>query len=771
MASGAGPDGSGDKAAGDEEERKELQQALYLSKEKAKAAAELVRLQRQTAGGVCASMFNVDSSQPLSDSDEELEVAIEVSMLPVNDEVRPVAKALRLSRHEKKLRRDAAGASARVSSPVRDDSSRVGKLRARGHSDKRPIELGFSDESDTAAGDAEKLLSRGHSGKRPIQLGFSDDESDTVAGHAGKLRDSGKWLAESDGSSESGTAAGDAGSPGNDGPVRSVVVAAFWAGLKVIQSRCKAQLPVHAYASCQFMTLNKAAGVNKDERWDAERVMQKLHTEGRAGLEDVATARAVYVDEAAQAGCLEIGTLIKAVNMRREELDLGDGLLVLCGDLQTRPIGSGDSHEPTWFFEDPEIDSASAVIVPLTGSYRVRDARAEAAIFDLKIRNDTSRVREFLARAEFVSLAGHEKETLHLFHSNAEADRYSQRDLIKIYGKSNVRMADADPRRELNRDQLAAFQSKFVPQLVIVEGEDYLISLGDEQIEVDGELLRNRDVVRCVRRRDEDGRAWFRVMCREGYVIAKLGLSIFTAEYRGVQMQVQQIPVRSARYGPVFSKQGSSASYVWLHAEKLKGDNIAYVGVTRCEGSPYDQRLKISGMFKACLPPRVKPNGDLDWSGCWVHGDEALRIKWTACPKSVVFQQIVYQNVPPELYQRALQSIPRTAAWAATLEKLQSMRVLYQTDGVGMGGSVGSSGGASSSGGAGSSGGASSSSSMLLDGQQRLAIEAIAGRWAKIIILVGGAGSGKSQVLTHVLSKTGTSPFFGGGESPPRALD
>ena len=61
MASGAGPDGSGDKAAGDEEERKELQQALYLSTEKAKAAAELARLQRQTAGGVAASMFSVDS--------------------------------------------------------------------------------------------------------------------------------------------------------------------------------------------------------------------------------------------------------------------------------------------------------------------------------------------------------------------------------------------------------------------------------------------------------------------------------------------------------------------------------------------------------------------------------------------------------------------------------------------------------------------------------------------------------------------------------------
>ena len=215
-------------------------------------------------------------------------------------------------------------------------------------------------------------------------------------------------------------------------------------------------------------------------------------------------------------------------------------------------------------------------------------------------------------------------------------------------------------------------------------------------------------------------------------------------------MEVKQYPVKYYRYAPVFAKQGSSAPYVWLHCEKLKGDNLLYTGVTRCEGSPFDGRLKITGLFQANKGPTVV-NGKLDWSGSWVHGDEALRIKWSACPKSIVFQQIVFGNVPTHVYNKAMQAVPATAAWTATMAKLKKMQVFRASvSGVVSSSGAGSSSFASSSSGTGLSSGAGSSS-IVLDAQQRLAVEIIKSRRYKGVILVGGAGSGKSRVLTHTL--------------------
>ena len=111
---------------------------------------------------------------------------------------------------------------------------------------------------------------------------------------------------------------------------------------------------------------------------------------------------------------------------------------------------------------------------------------------------------------------------------------------------------------------------------------------------------------------------------------------------------------------------------MWVHAEKIKGPNVLYTGLTRCKGSPFDGKLKISGLFKAHLPPNRGGNYAV------VEDEEALNIKWSACPKMVVFQQIVFGDVPLDIYEKALADIEPTPHWQGVLAKLRQMRVVRE---------------------------------------------------------------------------------------------
>ena len=164
-------------------------------------------------------------------------------------------------------------------------------------------------------------------------------------------------------------------------------------------------------------------------------------------------------------------------------------------------------------------------------------------------------------------------------------------------------------------------------------------------------------------------------MDREGDVRVMLSRVERQANYQGVTYTASAFCLKYSRYGPVFSRQGDEWDYVWVHAEKIKGPNVLYTGLTRCKGSPFDGKLKISGLRKAFKRPEIV-NGQADWSHSHVKDEDALNIKWAACPKMVVFQQIVFGDVPSDVYDKALAAIPSTPHWQRVLAKLQKMRVV-----------------------------------------------------------------------------------------------
>ena len=75
---------------------------------------------------------------------------------------------------------------------------------------------------------------------------------------------------------------------------------------------------------------------------------------------------------------------------------------------------------------------------------------AKLALKDIKIRQDrpgqdTTQVRQFFAEAEKVNLAGHERETAHLFRSNEEAKIFAHKYLINIHGSMMTHIVKAAP--------------------------------------------------------------------------------------------------------------------------------------------------------------------------------------------------------------------------------------------------------------------------------------------------------------------------------------
>ena len=63
-----------------------------------------------------------------------------------------------------------------------------------------------------------------------------------------------------------------------------------------------------------------------------------------------------------------------------------------------------------------------------------------------------------------------------------------------------------------------------------------------------GEPLRGKDVLQCIKTCDSDGRAWFKVVNRDTQPTAKLPMVSYFADFRGVEMEVKQYPVK---YYPV----------------------------------------------------------------------------------------------------------------------------------------------------------------------------------------------------------------------------
>ena len=451
----------------------------------------------------------------------------------------------------------------------------------------------------------------------------------------------------------------------------NAVMGPHHSSLNIITRKCKQTLSPTTFAGQRFMTVNKGTGVHVGDEWDAREIITNFESEGRAGLQDTVTADRCIIDEVGQLDPDSLSTMREAVESLR-----GKGMpWTFVGDLQTRPI-KNKSGEAIWFFES-EAFSEDFVIVGLQQSYRVKDPRATQALKDIKIRRDSPEVRSFFAKGEDVDLAGHERETAHLFCSNEEAEKFARKDLIKIYGLSATRSVKATPDHcNYGYAQRNAFGLKFVWDLTLVLGEDYSFTGSDGgMVEVDGVPLRNRDKLRCTMLDDGDGKAEFCLMDREGDVRVMLSRVERQADYQGVTYTASAFCLKYSRYGPVFSRQGDEWDYVWVHAEKIKGPNVLYTGLTRCKGSPFDGKLKISGLRKAFKRPEIV-NGQADWSHSHVKDEDALNIKWAACPKMVVFQQIVFGDVPSVVYDMALAAIPSTPHWQRVLAKLQKMRVV-----------------------------------------------------------------------------------------------
>ena len=53
-------------------------------------------------------------------------------------------------------------------------------------------------------------------------------------------------------------------------------------------------------AGLRFMTLNKGAGVHRDDDWEVEAILNNHVQHGRTGLDDVASSDVVLLDEVAQ---------------------------------------------------------------------------------------------------------------------------------------------------------------------------------------------------------------------------------------------------------------------------------------------------------------------------------------------------------------------------------------------------------------------------------------------------------------------------------------
>ena len=490
-----------------------------------------------------------------------------------------------------------------------------------------------------------------------------------------------------------------------DSDFTHAVMGPHHSSLKIIKAKCLKNLQPDVFARQRFMTVNKGSGVNVGDDWDTEEIRANFENEGRSGLRDSATADRSIVDEVGQLDPNNFSTMRQTIEaVRGREMKW-----TLSGDLQTRPIKSDGSSEMTWFFESPSF-SSDFVIVPLCRSYRSTDPRAVRAFKDIKIRRDSEDVRHFFRTAEQVciefapgllccalsvvlliadccyrciaqvDLAQHARDVLHLFWSNEEAEHYARKDLTKTHGLLNLRIVNAEPdQAKYSYDQRRAFASKFVWDLVLVEGEEYLFSSNEgEIIEVDGIPLRNKDVLRCTNRDLGDGRAQFLVVDREVKTLVILSQLPRTANFNYVELRASAFSLKYARFGPVFSRQGAEWDYVWVHAEKIKGPNVLYTAVTRCKGSPFDGKLQISGLNYAKTQPVIRPDGSKDWSASHVTGQEAMKLKWQACPKMIVFQHFVFRDVPNDIFQKALTEITDTAHWRAVMQKLSTMRVVRQ---------------------------------------------------------------------------------------------
>ena len=453
------------------------------------------------------------------------------------------------------------------------------------------------------------------------------------------------------------------------------ILGSNWQSLKVVHEKLEKALgDVKRMAKLRFMTVNKGAGVNRDDAWDVGSIEANREEYGRRGLEDVACSDFVLVEEVGQICPKHITVLFETVK-RVRLAELNSIVKMLVGDTQTKAIGDGDG-EAEWFFESDAVDE-SFVIVPLLGNHRVQagdDPRVPTILRHIKMRIDEESVREFFRVAATVDLTAHERDVLHLFWSNDDAARFASKDLKRMH--STVRDVHLDPKRKLSYDTRLAFGSRFVWDLVLVPGATYVYSGGESIVSVANTQLRNKDVLICVRVADGSGDPVFKVKSGLQFVLRQVE---FRAEYpasSGNFVAVKAYPIKYNMYAPVFSKQGSEADYVHVHCEKLRGDNVLYTAVTRCRGSPFTGQLKLTDLYTHQKRPSKNHDGTMNWTNSKVLGEEALRLKWTTCPKSIVFQSIVFGDVPAEVLAEHEAKIPDTPHWRKVRAKLQRMRVL-----------------------------------------------------------------------------------------------
>ena len=459
------------------------------------------------------------------------------------------------------------------------------------------------------------------------------------------------------------------------------LLASNWQSLKVAQSKLTSSIVDGArIARIRFMTVNKGAGVNRDDAWKVEEIEAQRDAMGRRGLDDAASSDVVIIEEAGQIHVAHLTVLFRTLErVRGQTTALPKDIpvvKVLVGDLQTKPIGDV-AGEGTWFFESDQVDE-SFVVVPLVGNRRLRegdDPRVLDMLHCIKIRRDCDFVREFFAVAEKVDLKPFERQVLHLFWSNDDAARFALSDLKRMYGKE-VRVDRVDGQRAFGYDIRLAFGSRFVFELALVPGVKYLYSAGESIVSVGNTVLRNKDVLVCVATSDDSGDPVFSTAGGVEFVLRRVKFRCEYPEKSGQFHELHAYPVKYNNYAPVFSKQGSEADYVHVHCEKLRGDNVLYTAVTRCRGSPFTGHLKLSKLYLHQCRPNKDAEGNLVWGNSRVHGEEALNMKWTTCPKSVVFQSIVFGDVPDDVYAENLARIPDTPHWRGVMAKLRRMRVM-----------------------------------------------------------------------------------------------
>ena len=182
----------------------------------------------------------------------------------------------------------------------------------------------------------------------------------------------------------------------------------------------------------------------------------------------------------------------------------------------------------------------------------------------------------------------------------------------------------------------------------------------EKPVKVDGEFLRKKELARLVAIDRVQLKLTFKLP-EQGNVRIVTGPRVVSAWVKPVgaaekvKVTLKPFPWSYARVVPMFLMQGSQYKVLGLkcHSSRM-GKNLLYMAVTRAMGSPYEGWLRIEGIATvAQLGARLK-----------------------ACPKSIVFNSKIGEQVPEAFVRTAMDELAGDERFWTAMAHIDTLRII-----------------------------------------------------------------------------------------------